>query len=66
MALCEYAVQVGGQCRGSGENPGSSQCTSIAKCDKDIRSHLRSFGAGFADSTVKTEAGLLLARAGIH
>ena len=62
MALCEYAAQVGGQCGGSRENPGSSQCTSIAKCDKDIRSHLRSFGAGFADSTVKTEAGLLLAR----
>ena len=66
MALCEYAAQVGGQCGASGENPGNSQCISIAKCDKDIRSHLRSFGAGFADSTVKTEAGLLLARVGIH
>ena len=66
MALCEYAVQVGGQCGASADNPGSSQCMAIAKCDKDIRSHLRSFGAGFADSTVKTEAGLLLARAGMH
>ena len=47
MALCEYAAQVGGQCGASGENPGSSQCISIAKCDKDIRSHLRSVGAGF-------------------
>ena len=62
MALCEYAAQVGGRCGVSAENPGSSQCMSIAKCDKDIRSHLRSFGAGFADSTVKTEAGLLLPR----
>lgn len=68
MALCEYAyaAQVGGQYGASGKNPGSSQCISIAKCGKDIRSHPRSFGAGFADSTVKTEAGLLLARAGMH
>ena len=61
-----YAAQVGGKCGASGENPGNSQCTSIAKCDKDIRSHLRSFGAGFADSIVTTEAGLLLGRAGMH
>ena len=66
MALCEYAAQVGGQCGASGENPGSSQCISIAKCNKDKRSHLRSFGAGFVDSPVKTEAGLLLARAGMR
>lgn len=66
MALCDYAAQVGGQCGASTENPGSSQCISIAKCDKDIRIHRRSFGAGFADSNVKTEAGLLLARAGMH
>ena len=48
MALCEYAAQVGGQCGASADNAGSSQCMAIAKCDKDIRSHLRSFGAGFA------------------
>ena len=59
-------AQVGGQCGASAENPGSSQCISIAKYDKDIRSQLSSFGAGFADSTVKTEAGLLLPRAGTH
>ena len=44
------------------ETQACSQCISIAQCDKDIRSHLRSFGAGFADTTVKTEAGLLLTR----
>ena len=65
MVLCEYTAQVGGQCGTSTDNPGSSQCMAIAKCDNDI-SHLRSFGAGFVDSTVKTEAGLLLARAGKH
>lgn len=47
MALCEYAAQVGGQCGARGDNPGSSQCISSAKCGKDIRSHLRSCGAGF-------------------
>ena len=46
MALCEYANQVGGQCRASADIPGSSQCMAITKCDKEIRSHLRSFGAG--------------------
>ena len=66
MALCEYAAQVGGQCGASAGNPGSSQCISIAQCDKDIRSHLRCFGAGFADTTVKTKAGLLLTRSGMH
>ena len=66
MALCEFAVQVGRRCGASTDNPGSSQCMTIAKCDKDIRSHLRSFRAGFVDSTLKTEAGLLLARAGMH
>ena len=66
MALCEYAAQVDGQFRASGENPGSSHSISIPKCDKAIKSHLRSFGAGFADCTVKTEAELLLARAGMH
>ena len=49
MALCGYAAQVDGQFRAGGENPGSSHCISIPKCDKDIRSQLRSFGAGFAD-----------------
>ena len=40
-------------------NPGSSQCMAIAKCGKDIRSHLSLFWTlVFADSTVKTEAGL--------
>ena len=31
------------------KNLGSLQFISIPKCDKDIRSQLRSFGAGFAD-----------------
>ena len=38
MALCEYAAQVGEHCGANGENPGSSQCISIAKCGKGIRS----------------------------
>lgn len=64
MASCEYAGLVGGHCGSAVGNPANSQCITIENCDKDIRNHLRSFGAGFADSTVKTEAELLLARAG--
>ena len=36
----------------------------IAHCDKNIKGRLRSFGAGFADSSVKNEAELLLSRTG--
>ena len=38
--------------------------TIMGNCATDIRNHLKSFGAGFADSTLKTEARLLFARAG--
>ena len=34
------------------------------KVYKDIQGHLRSFGAGLADSSIKNEAELLLSRAG--
>ncbi|KAL9959285.1 hypothetical protein ACROYT_G032596 [Oculina patagonica] len=65
MAFCEYAEKVGGQCGSSAEHPANSQCIAIEKCDKDIRGHLKTFAGGFADSTLKSEAELLLARAGI-
>ncbi|KAL9954522.1 hypothetical protein ACROYT_G042072 [Oculina patagonica] len=63
MAFCEYAEKVGGQCGSSAEHPANSQCIAIEKCDKDIRGHLKTFAGGFADSTLKSEAELLLARA---
>ena len=65
MASCEYASLVDRQCGHSVGNPGNTQCIPNRDCGKDIRNHLRAFGAGFADSTLKTEAELLLARAGI-
>lgn len=65
MALCEYAVQVGGKCGPSVVNPTNSQCITVGSCGKDVKHHLAAFGAGFADSTLKTEAELLLARAGM-
>ncbi|KAL9975815.1 hypothetical protein ACROYT_G013020 [Oculina patagonica] len=65
MAFCEYAEKVGGQCGSSAEHPANSQCIAIEKCDKDISGHLKTFAGGFADSTLKSEAELLLARAGI-
>ena len=62
MASCKYASLVGGLCGYSVENPANSQCITIGKCTKDISNHLRTFGAGFADSTMKTEAELLPGR----
>ena len=64
MASCGYAALVGGHCGCSVGNPANSQCVTIAHCNKDIQGHFRSFGAGFADSSVKNEAELLLSRAG--
>ena len=66
MASCEYGSLVGGQCGQSVGNLANTQCIPIRECGKDIRNHLRAFGAGFADSTLKTEVELLLARAGIE
>ena len=37
-------------------------CLPIAQCEKDVKSHLKSYDC--FDSTLKTEADLLLARAG--
>lgn len=64
MVSCGYAALVGGHCGCSSGNPANSQCVTIAHCNKDIQGHLRSFGAGLADSSIKNEAQLLLSRAG--
>ena len=53
MASCGYAALVGGHCGYSAGNPANSQCVTIAHCNKDIQDHLRSFGAGLADSSIK-------------
>ena len=64
MASCGYAALVGGHCGCSSGNIANTQCMTIAHCNKDIQGHLRSFGAGLADSSIKNEAELLLSRAG--
>ena len=64
MVSCGYAALVGGHCGCSSGNPANLQCLTIAHCNKDIQGHLRSFGAGLADSSIKNEAQLLLSRAG--
>ena len=64
MVSCGYAALVGGHCGCSSGNPANSQCVTIAHCNKDIQGHLRSFGAGLADSSIKIESRLLLSRAG--
>ena len=53
---------VGGTCGPRSDNPANVQCVTIAKCDKDTKAHLRSYKV--SDSSVDTEARLLLARAG--
>ena len=64
MVSCGCAALVGGHCGCSSRNPANSQCVTIAHCNKDIQGHLRSFGAGLADSSIKNETELLLSRAG--
>ena len=65
MLSCQYAAQVGGSCGCSIGHPANSECSTIGNCNKDVRNHLKAFGAGFADSSLKTEADLL-ARAGTY
>ena len=62
MALCGYSEFVGGICGPSPDNPANVQCVTIAKCGKDIKAHLKYYKVW--DSSVDTEARLLLARAG--
>ena len=57
-----YSEFVGGICGLSSDNPANVQCVIIAKCDKDIKAHLRSYKV--LDSSLDTEARLLLAQAG--
>ena len=62
MASCGYAKHVGGDCGPSPERPVNDQCVRIAECCKDIKGHLRT--CGVSDSSLNSEAKLLLARAG--
>ena len=64
MVSCGYAALVGGHCGCSSGNPANWQCVTIAHCNQDVQGHLRSFGAGLGDSSIKNEAQLLLSRAG--
>ena len=61
MASCGYAALVGGWSAG---NPENLRRVTIAHYNKDIQGHLRSFGAGLADSSIKNEAELPWSRAG--
>ena len=55
-----YSEFVGGICGPSSDNPANVQCVIIAKCDKDIKAHLRSYKV--LDSSLDTEGMLLLAK----
>ena len=62
MASCGYSEFVGGICGPSSDNPADVQCVTIGKCNKNIKAHLKSYKVW--DSSLDTEARLLLARAG--
>ena len=62
MAICGYSEIVGGPCGCSGSNPTNTLCEAIETCKGNIESHLKFYDC--FDSTLKTEADLLLARAG--
>ena len=62
MATCGYSELVGGPCGCSSSNPANAVCETIERCGRNIKSHLKFFDC--FDSTLQTEADLLLARAG--
>lgn len=62
MAACNYSKYVGGACGTSTSNPRISECVLLTEIKKDIKGHLKS--VNIRDSTLQTEAQLLLARAG--
>jgi len=64
MATCGYSELVGGPCGCSSSNPANAVCETIERCGRSIKSHLKFFDC--FDSTLQTEADLLLARAGIN
>ncbi|CAH3171652.1 unnamed protein product [Porites evermanni] len=63
MASCGYSTFVGGPCGASPSNPADATCVALDKCTKDVKSHLNQYDC--FDSSLKTEADLLLARAGL-
>ena len=64
MATCGYSSYVGGSCGPSPVNPDNVQCVPVGSCCRDIKAHLKALDV--RDASLKTEAQLLLARAGNH
>jgi hypothetical protein len=62
MAVCGYSSFVCGFCGSSKFNPSNTECVSLGNCKMDIKGHLKTLNT--SDQSLKTEAGLLLARAG--
>lgn len=64
LACCGYAKHVGGDCGSSTERQANDhdECVRLAECCKDIKGHLKT--CCVSDSSLNSEATLLLARAG--
>ena len=63
MATCGYSSYVRGPCGSSIQNHKNVQCVLLSDCQGDASLHLKALNVW--DSSLKTEAQLLLARAGI-
>ena len=63
MATCGYSSYVGGTCGSSTQNDKNMQCVLLSDCRGDVSVHLKALHVW--DASLKTEAQLLLARAGI-
>ena len=62
MAVCGNSYYVKGSCGCGTSNPADAKCVLLKDCKRSIAGHLASLGLG--DSYLKTEADLLLFRAG--
>ena len=63
MVTCGYSLYVGGPCGSSIQNHTNVQCVLLSDCQGDVSVHLKALNVW--DASLKTQAQLLLARAGI-
>ena len=64
MATCGYSSYVGGPCGSSIQNHTNVQCVLLSDFQGDVSVHLKALNVW--DASLKIEAQLILARAGIY
>ena len=63
MATCGYSSYIGGPCGSSIQHHTNMQCALLSDCQGGVRVNLKALNVW--DASLKTEAQLLLARAGV-